>query len=128
MQRPYLAYRDESLALEEGNAGADVALVGRAGERRERLSVRQSSRKSASSRRICVLFSRPEGAAPKLVAILRWQAATVFPAGRDATTAALDEAMYSPGRLSVATGAQATHVGSSAGSFGAVGRARRTTH
>ena len=49
------------------------------------------------------------------------QATTVFPVGRDATTAAFDEAMYSPGRLSVATAAQATHVASSAGSFGAVG-------
>ena len=28
VQRPHLAYRDESLALEEGDAGAGVALVG----------------------------------------------------------------------------------------------------
>jgi BNR repeat-like domain len=48
-------------------------------------------------------------------------ATTVFAVGRDATTAAFDEAMYSPGRLSVATAAQATLVASSAGTFGAVG-------
>jgi hypothetical protein len=35
VQRPHLAYRDESLALEERDAGADVALVSRARERRE---------------------------------------------------------------------------------------------
>jgi hypothetical protein len=49
------------------------------------------------------------------------KATTVFAVGRDATTAAFDEAMYSPGRLSVASLAQATHVASSAGTFGAVG-------
>jgi hypothetical protein len=48
-------------------------------------------------------------------------ATTVFPVGRDATTAAFDEAMYSPGPLSVATAAEATHVASSTGAFGAVG-------
>jgi hypothetical protein len=49
------------------------------------------------------------------------QATTVFPVGRDATTAAFDEAMYSPGRLSVASPTEATHAASSAGSFGAEG-------
>jgi BNR repeat-like domain len=48
-------------------------------------------------------------------------ATTVFAVGKDATTAAFNEAMYSPGRLSVASLAQATHVASSAGTFGAVG-------
>src|SRR2546423_2939839 len=48
-------------------------------------------------------------------------ATTVFAVGRDATTAAFDEAMYSPVRLSVATVPQPTHVASSAGTFGAVG-------
>ena len=49
------------------------------------------------------------------------KAATIFPVGRDATTAAFDEAMYSPGRLSIASAAQALHVASTAGAFGAVG-------
>src|SRR5437588_8401628 len=49
------------------------------------------------------------------------KATTVFAVGHEATTAAFDEAMYSPGRLSVASAAQATHVSSSAGTFGAVG-------
>jgi hypothetical protein len=49
------------------------------------------------------------------------KATTVFAVGKDATTAAFNEAMYSPGRLSVATLAQATHAASSAGAFGAVG-------
>src|SRR5262249_32691857 len=35
VQRSYLAYRDESLLREEGHTGADVAFIGRAGERRE---------------------------------------------------------------------------------------------
>jgi hypothetical protein len=48
-------------------------------------------------------------------------ATTVFAVGKDATTAAFNEAMYSPGRLSVASLAQATHLASSAGAFGAVG-------
>ena len=43
------------------------------------------------------------------------KATTVFAVGLQTTTAAFDEAMYSPGRLSVATAAQATHVASSAG-------------
>src|SRR5437868_4195123 len=43
------------------------------------------------------------------------KATTVFAVGKQTTTAAFDEAMYSPGRLSVATAAQATHVASSAG-------------
>jgi BNR repeat-like domain len=48
-------------------------------------------------------------------------ATTVFAVGKDATTQAFNEAMYSPGRLSVASLAQATNVASSAGTFGAVG-------
>jgi hypothetical protein len=48
-------------------------------------------------------------------------ATTVLPVGRDATTAAFDEAMYSPGRLSVASAAQATHKAIATGAFGAVG-------
>ena len=48
-------------------------------------------------------------------------ATTVFAVGLQTTTAAFDEAMYSPGRLSVASVAQATRVASSAGTFGAVG-------
>ena len=48
-------------------------------------------------------------------------ATTLFPVGRDATRAAFNEAMYSPGRLSVASAAQATHAASTAGAFGAVG-------
>jgi hypothetical protein len=48
-------------------------------------------------------------------------ATTLFPVGRDATGAAFNEAMYSPGRLSVASAAQATHVASTTGAFGAVG-------
>jgi hypothetical protein len=48
-------------------------------------------------------------------------ATTLFAVGRDATTAAFNEAMYSPGRLSVATAAQAIHVASTTGAFGAVG-------
>jgi BNR repeat-like domain len=49
------------------------------------------------------------------------KATTVFPVGKQTETAAFDEAMYSPGRLSVASAAQATLVASSAGTFGAVG-------
>jgi hypothetical protein len=48
-------------------------------------------------------------------------ATTLFAVGRDATAAAFDEAMYSPGRLSVASAAQATHLASTAGAFGAIG-------
>ena len=48
-------------------------------------------------------------------------ATTVFAVGRDATTAPFNEAMYSPGRESVASLAQATQVASSTGVFGAVG-------
>ena len=48
-------------------------------------------------------------------------ATTIFPVGRDAATAAFNEAMYSPGRLSVASPAQATHRASATGAFGAVG-------
>jgi BNR repeat-like domain len=40
-------------------------------------------------------------------------AATVFAVGNAPTTAAFDEAMYSPGRLAIATAAQATHAASS---------------
>jgi len=49
------------------------------------------------------------------------KATTVFAVGKQTETAAFDEAMYSPGRLSVASVAQATRVASSAGTFGAVG-------
>jgi BNR repeat-like domain len=49
------------------------------------------------------------------------KATTVFAVGKQTETAAFDEAMYSPGRLSVASAAQATRVASSAGTFGAVG-------
>jgi BNR repeat-like domain len=42
-------------------------------------------------------------------------ATTVFAVGKPATTAAFDEAMYSPGRLSVATVAQATRASSTTG-------------
>lgn len=35
VRRPNLAYSDGSLPLEEGDGSADVALVGRAGERRQ---------------------------------------------------------------------------------------------
>src|SRR5207237_9754744 len=52
-------------------------------------------------------------------------ATTVFAVGRDPTTEAFDEAMYSPGRLSVASLAQATHGASSAGTCCAVGTGRR---
>lgn len=48
-------------------------------------------------------------------------ATTLFAVGRDATTAAFNEAMYSPGRLSVASASQATHVARTTGAFGAVG-------
>jgi hypothetical protein len=48
-------------------------------------------------------------------------ATTLFPVGRDATGAAFNEAMYSPGRLPVASAAQATHSASTTGAFGAVG-------
>lgn len=48
-------------------------------------------------------------------------ATTVFPVGRDAATAAFNEAMYSPGRLPVASAAQALHAAVSTGAFGAVG-------
>ena len=48
-------------------------------------------------------------------------ATTVIAVGKQTTAAAFDEAMYSPGRLSVASVAQATRVASSAGTFGAVG-------
>jgi hypothetical protein len=48
-------------------------------------------------------------------------ATTVIAVGKQTTAAAFDEAMYSPGRLSVASVAQASRVASSAGSFGAVG-------
>jgi hypothetical protein len=44
-------------------------------------------------------------------------ATTVFAVGRDPTTAAFNEAMYSPGRLAIATAAQATHASSTANSF-----------
>jgi BNR repeat-like domain len=43
-------------------------------------------------------------------------AATVFAVGKPATTAAFDEAMYSPGRLPIATAAQATRASTTAGS------------
>jgi hypothetical protein len=42
-------------------------------------------------------------------------AATVFAVGKPATTAAFDEAMYSPGRLAIATVAQATNVATTGG-------------
>jgi BNR repeat-like domain len=45
------------------------------------------------------------------------RATTVFAVGKPATSAAFDEAMYSPGRLAIATAAQATRVASSAGKF-----------
>jgi hypothetical protein len=48
-------------------------------------------------------------------------ATTVFAVGKQTEAAAFDEAMYSPGRLSVASVAQASRVASSAGTFGAVG-------
>ena len=48
-------------------------------------------------------------------------ATTLFAVGRDATTAAFNEAMYAPGRLSVASAAQATQVARTTGAFGAVG-------
>jgi hypothetical protein len=43
------------------------------------------------------------------------KATTVFAVGHEPTTAAFDEAMYSPGRLSVATAAQATLVSTTTG-------------
>jgi BNR repeat-like domain len=49
------------------------------------------------------------------------KATTVVAVGHEPTAAAFDEAMYSPGRLSVASAAQATHLASNAGAFGAVG-------
>ena len=42
-------------------------------------------------------------------------AATVFAVGKSPTTAAFDEAMYSPGRLSIATPAHATRLATSSG-------------
>jgi len=42
-------------------------------------------------------------------------ASTVFAVGKSPTTSAFDEAMYLPGRMSIATGAQATRLASSAG-------------
>src|SRR5437588_10286859 len=49
------------------------------------------------------------------------KATTVNAVGHEPTTATFDEAMYSPGRLSVASAAQATQVASSAGVFDTVG-------
>jgi hypothetical protein len=43
------------------------------------------------------------------------RAATVFAVGKPATSAAFDEAMYSPGRLAIATVAQATNVATTGG-------------
>jgi hypothetical protein len=42
-------------------------------------------------------------------------AATVFAVGKSPTTAPFDEAMYSPGRLSIATPAHATRLATSSG-------------
>src|SRR5207247_10462269 len=71
MRGPHLANRDDSLALEEADAGADVALVGGTGERREppldAAVVEEVGEFSVHDRP----FGRPMDAAPKLVAILR---------------------------------------------------------
>jgi hypothetical protein len=67
----HFAYREDSLPLEEGDAGADVALVGRAGEGRE------APLDAAVCEEVCELsvhqrpFGRPRAAAPRLVTILR---------------------------------------------------------
>src|SRR5262245_53201223 len=71
MDRQHVAYRDDSLALEERDAGSHVPLVGGAGERRE------SALDAAVVEKVGELpvherpFDRPKAAAPKLVAILR---------------------------------------------------------
>src|SRR5207247_1898733 len=71
VRRLHFAYRDDSLAFEERDAGSDVARVGGAGERREPpfdpAVVEELGEFSAHVRP----FGRPKGAAPKLVAILR---------------------------------------------------------
>jgi hypothetical protein len=69
-----VGYRADSLPLEEGDAGTDVALVSGTCERREPPldpAVLEEVRKLSVHGRP---FSRPKTAAPKLMAILRLQA------------------------------------------------------
>ena len=56
------------------------------------------------------------------------RATTVFAVGKPATTAAFDEAMYSPGRLSIATAAQATRVSTTKGATPVTGVGTGETH
>jgi hypothetical protein len=55
-------------------------------------------------------------------------ATTVFAVGKPPTTAAFDEAMYSPGRLAVATAAQAIRASSTAGAAPITGEGTGETH
>ena len=53
--------------------------------------------------------------------IVSGRAATVFPVGKPASGAAFDEGMYSPGRLAIATAAQATRAATTSGTFQTTG-------